>query len=179
MLTRSIEISTVISGTCWKHGQGTAHQWDEAAGGCSGDNLNPIPSVCSGAGLGCSHLPHHMAMGQPRLPGPQLGSALAHPPLALDTPPAIPVPPNPPRDPCQDPSLHIPPCSAPPPLQVLTRLFIDSFNKGRGSSSSPAHLHKDLARRRGQEGAGALNPPSAQAGAGRRPRFINTFKGSD
>lgn len=65
-------------------------------------------------------------------------------------------------------------------LQGLVRLFIDSSNEGRGSISSPAHLHKDPERRRGEgRREPELNPPPAQAGAGRRPRFINTFKGSD
>lgn len=39
-------------------------------------DLNPI---CSGAGMGCSPLPRHTAMGWPGLPWPRLGSASAAP----------------------------------------------------------------------------------------------------
>lgn len=119
-------------------------QWDEAAAGCSADHLNPISSNCSGAGLGCSHLPWH---GMAKAAVTPAGLCWLTHTLALD------VPPNPQG------SMPTPLPAHPTPLQGLARLFIDSFQEDRGSISSPAHLHKDVERRRGQEGAGALNPP--------------------
>lgn len=56
---------------------------------------------------------------------------------------------KPARNPCQDPSLHIPHCSAPSPLQVLLRLFIDGFIEGTGASHL---LHIPTRIQRGGEG---------------------------